>query len=101
MQYAKEKYKNLLISRNPEQLFSEIDNEVVMLNIQSGEYYSLNSIGSAIWKMLSIPSTFEALIKSLMEDYNVDRVTCENDTNEFIEESVSLGIIRISNDGTK
>ena len=41
-----------IIVRNVELLDSEIDGEIVMMNIESGKYFGMNKVGSEIWKMI-------------------------------------------------
>ena len=53
-----------ILQRNPKQLFTLIDEEVVMLNIKHEEYLNLNHHASYIWKQLKTPCTF---LKSLIK----------------------------------
>lgn len=70
-----------------EVLSSKIDEEVVLMSIQAGFYFTLDSIGSRIWELLSEkPYTLEELVQTLMEEYEVDEVTCRADVQAFIDE---------------
>jgi len=86
------------LRRNPNQLFSNIDGEIVMLSIENGEYYSLDSIGSCIWNLLDKPLTFRQIVNNLLEEYEVNEETCINDTQPFLEEFLSKGLIEIVNE---
>lgn len=86
---------NTILARNPDQLFSEIDDEIVMLSVKNGEYYNLNKVGSYIWNLLEKPNTFENLIKALLNSYDVDKKTCIDDTLPLIEELVIKGLINV------
>ena len=89
---------NTLLKRDPDQLFSFLDNEIVMLSVQNGEYYNLDSIGSYIWLLLKKPCTFKELIVHLVNTFEVDEETCINDTKSFIEESIDKGLIQKTNE---
>jgi hypothetical protein len=80
--------------QNKEIIQSSIANEVVMMDVESGFYFGLNSVGSIIWSLLGSPITFDELINKLMEQFQVDRVTCEADTQNFIQQLLEKNIIR-------
>jgi hypothetical protein len=84
-----------ILQRNPEQLFTVIDDEVVMLNIKLEEYLNLNSHASYIWQQLETPHSFGELIDHLCSAYHVDREVCIKDTLDFIIEFVEKDIIQI------
>lgn len=87
-----------ILQRNPEQLFSMIDDEVVMLNLEHEEYLNLNSQASFIWQQLEIPHSFGELTDLLCEVYNVDKKVCVEDIMDFILEFVEKGIIQITHE---
>ena len=89
---------NTILKRNPEQLFTMIDDEVVMLNIKHEEYLNLNSQASYIWQQLEIPLSFGELTDHLCGAYNVDKKVCVKDTLDFVIELVEKGIIQITHE---
>ena len=46
-----------------------IDGEAVILNLDNGYYYSLNSVGTDIWKMIDEGKEHEAILGRLGQDY--------------------------------
>ena len=46
-----------------------IDGEAVILNLDSGYYYSLNSVGTNIWKMIDEGKKPETILSCLEQDY--------------------------------
>ena len=73
-----------VISRNPLLVSSEIDNERIMMNIKTGEYYGLDAIGNRIWTLLEKPIKISSLIEILVAEFNVSANQCESDTMEFL-----------------
>jgi len=61
------------------QMASEINGEVVLLNIGLGRYYSLNDIGSRIWRMLETPRKVEDLCHLLTAKYKAESITVTSD----------------------
>ncbi len=73
---------------------SKIGEEVVMLDMESGFYFGLNSVASVIWSLLADEIGFEKLIDQLMAQFNVERSVCEADTQELLDQMLEKNIIR-------
>lgn len=82
-----------MICRNESILFSELEDKLLMMSIDNGEYYSLDSIAARIWELIETPKSIEQLCSILVKEYDVRPDTCEQDVVEFIEKMQSLGII--------
>jgi hypothetical protein len=73
---------------------SKIGEEVVMLDMESGFYFGLNSVASVIWGLLADEIGFEKLIDQLMAQFDVERSICEADTQELLDQLLEKNIIR-------
>jgi len=89
---------NTWISRNPSQVFSEIDGQVVMLNVKKEAYYTLNDVGSTIWKEIENPCKLEDLIHTLTEAYEVTVEKCREEIIPFLNELLEAGIVIVDNE---
>lgn len=83
------------LRRKPNQLFSVVDDEVVILSVKDEEYLNLNKIGSYIWLQLEKTQSYSTLIENLCEEYEIDKTTCIHDTKTFLEELIEKDIIQI------
>lgn len=81
------------IQRNPKMVASKIDNEIVMMSIENGEYYGLDEVGSRIWELIAKPIVVEELIIALLDEFEVERQDCEKETFEFLEELNSKNLL--------
>ncbi len=86
------------ISRNPSQVFSEIDGQVVMLNVKKEAYFTLNDVGSSIWKEIEHPRKMEDLIHILTEAYDVTAEKCRDEMIPFLNELLEAGIVIVNNE---
>jgi len=78
-------YVNSLVQRTDSNLIiSELDNDLVMMDIESGSYLSLNKTGRIIWKQLVQPTLVADLIKNLVNRFSVDEKTCTEETLDFL-----------------
>ena len=80
--------------QNKEIIQSKIGDEVVMLDMESGFYFGLNSVASVIWSLMEQEIAFDVLIDRLMEKFEVERSLCESDTRELIGKMLDKNIIR-------
>lgn len=80
--------------QNKEIIQSKIGDEVVMLDMESGFYFGLNSVASVIWKMMEQEISFDLMVDQLMENFSVERSLCESDTKELIDQLLEKKIIR-------
>ena len=86
----KEKY-----IQNKKNIQSKIGEEVVMMDMDSGFYFCLNSVASAIWSKLENEITFDDFVEELLKEYAVEKTLCEHDTKELLEQLREKNIIRI------
>ncbi|GAB4303350.1 MAG: PqqD family protein [Marinilabiliales bacterium] len=83
------------VGRHPDMLYSQLDDEIVMMSIENGEYYGLNEIASRIWELLKKDMQVSDIISELMNEYEVDEETCKNDVFEFLSEMMEKKLIQI------
>ena len=81
--------------QNKKIIQSKIGEEVVMMDMDSGFYFSLNSVASIIWSKLENQITLAALVEELINLYAVERAVCERDTQELLEQLLEKNIIRV------
>ena len=76
--------KQTIVKRAKDIVFNAIDDEIVMLSIENGEYYGLDAIGSRVWKLIENPVSFEYITSELIQEFNVSESTCIKDVSEFL-----------------
>jgi len=69
-----------------EYVWKEIGDQVVVLHIETGRYYSLNHPGSLIWKGLIEGLSPDLIIERLCSVFDVDKPTAKKDTEEMIHD---------------
>jgi hypothetical protein len=82
-----------IISRSPAVLAAEVDSEVLMMSIERGDYFSLNGVGSEIWRRLESPCSFAELIDQLVADYDATRATIAADVQAFLSRMAVQDIV--------
>ena len=82
-----------VLRRSPDVLSSPVENELVMMDIERGMYYSLNAVGIDIWDRLAEPMQVVDLCAQLQQVYAVDRAACEADVLAILSDMASSGLV--------
>jgi hypothetical protein len=77
-------------------LISKLQEESVILNLDSERYYGLDDVGTRILSVLTTSDSIEAAYQRLVGEYDVDRQLLRNDLLELIENLVDKGIISMN-----
>jgi hypothetical protein len=75
----------------------QLDGEAAILNVQSGEYYGLDEVGAAVWRMMSESLWIGEIIQRLTSEYEVDPEQCEADLIGLIDKLAEHGLVDIDN----
>jgi len=76
---------DMVVSQTGKALAAEIDGEVVMIGLDSGRYFGLDAIGTAIWKRIEQPCRIDSLCAGLAEDFEGDPAVIATETRAFLE----------------
>lgn len=82
-----------VLSQSGGALATEVDGEVVLIGIDTGHYYGLDAIGSAIWRVLGQPCRVDDLCARLQADFDGDAATIERETIAFLEQLTARNLI--------
>jgi len=83
----------LRYQRNSKTISGRLSDELVMMNIEKGKYFSLNPVATRIWDLLETPLTTEELCSLLREEYEVDIEQCRADVTEVLKKMIKMEII--------
>lgn len=72
---------------------TNLGDELVMMDTQSGNYITLNDLGRVIWDKLEQPISVHDLIQYLLSKYNVTEAQCKTETHAFLQKLQIQGLI--------
>jgi hypothetical protein len=81
------------LSHSSDILYAQAGTDGVMMNVETGRYYGLNSVAARIWEQLERPRTIAELCALVREEFEVDAQTCEAEVLKFVNELVANGIV--------
>lgn len=76
-------------------LANPVGDELVLLNLDTGDYLGFNRVAAVIWTMLEHPVKIADLEKQLRSRYDIDSDTCRNETMDFLHRISRLGLLSI------
>ncbi|MEF2245683.1 MULTISPECIES: lasso peptide biosynthesis PqqD family chaperone [unclassified Paenibacillus] len=75
---------NALVVCSQNNIVSDMGEEKVILSVENGKYYNLGVMGSQIWNLIQEPKLVTQIVDELMEEFDVDRSTCEDQLLSFL-----------------
>lgn len=79
-------------------LYSEIDSEAVILDVNSGTYFGLNEVSNRIWQLLQVATSQQELVTQILEEYNVTEGEALTDLQSLLKEMLSKGLVEVVNE---
>jgi hypothetical protein len=84
------------VSVSPAAVYAELDDGAVILNVDSGIYYGLDSVGSRIWSLVGGGNTAEAIVDQLETEFVVDRSRLQADVATLLRALEAKGLVTIA-----
>ena len=78
---------HLLILRNKNVIESAYEDPlrgIVLLNEEINKCYELGYTGSRIWELVQEPATVGYVVDRLLDEFEIDRITCESQVFSFL-----------------
>ncbi|MBE0675866.1 MAG: PqqD family protein [Bacteroidales bacterium] len=79
--------------RSNKTITGRLRDELVMMDMEQGKYFGLNSVAARIWEILEVPMDIEGLCQVLTDEYDVDADVCRHDVEEHLAEMEGLGLV--------
>lgn len=83
-----------VLTRNEAVLFSNVEDGTALMDIDSGEYYHFEAVGTRVWELIDGKRDIAAICSALLEEFDVDVETCERDTIGFLAKLSELGHVK-------
>ncbi len=73
----------------------EVDGEMVLLDMESENYFGLDEVGTAIWQAMQEKETLREVFEVLLEQYEVEADMLEHDLSDFVAKLVESGLLKV------
>ena len=72
---------------------TRIDDEIVVMNLSSGDFFSLRDSGAAIWELIDGTRDRAAVLAALTRDYDAADADLAGDLDAFLAELRGSGLL--------
>lgn len=75
-----------VVRRSDAVLFTDIEDSMSLMDMDSGQYFDFDLTGAQIWKLIDGERSVSEICGLLQEDFDVTPASCQTDTLEFLHE---------------
>ncbi len=75
-----------IIKKGEDTPWNIVDDEVVLLNLDSGHYYSLNESGRRIWELLDGKNTIPDIVNIICNEFDIEQKKAADDINSLVDD---------------
>ena len=73
----------------------EVDGEMVLLDMNSENYFGLDAVGTDIWQAMQENESLTDVLAVLLDQYEVEEEVLKKDLLDFVEKLQESGLIEI------
>lgn len=74
----------------------EVDGEMVLLDMESENYFGLDEVGTSIWKAMQEYGSLQEVFNALLEQYDVEAEVLEKDLSDFVGKLLESGLVEVT-----
>ncbi len=76
-------------------MYRELDDEAVLLDLNSGRYFGFDEVGMRMWHALLQSESLAQAVELLLRRYSADRARLHRDLADWLERLVERGLLEI------
>lgn len=85
---------NTAVAKDSNQIIDRVvDGEALLINLQSGDYFSLNSTGTKVWENIDGSKTVQDLAELVLAEYDGDRDLIVADVLRLVNDLAGEGLV--------
>lgn len=92
-------HESLIVPNTPHVVAEDFDNEIIIVNLYNGNYYSLRDTASVIWKLLNQKPDYHALLETTAKAYQLPSGSVAAGLDAFLEQLLKDKMIRLESNG--
>jgi hypothetical protein len=72
---------------------ADIDEEIVLMRLDTGDFFSLSGTAAVIWRLIDGARDREQIISALATEFDTSDPTMAPDVDEFLDQMKQLGFV--------
>lgn len=90
-----QQFYNLKIVFKEDTIFRKLDDEMIIIDMNSGKYFGLNETGARIWTLLNEFNDIKKVQGSLLDEYNISEEECLKELKRFLQTIYEKGLVDV------
>lgn len=75
---------------------TEVDGEPVIMQIEKGFFFTLNTTSSAIWNAIDGTTNLSDIVSRMADTFNVSESVCSADVKEFVQSLIDNKLVMLA-----
>jgi hypothetical protein len=85
----------MVIRQRPELITSNLDDELVLMSLETSRYFGMDALGRQVWELLDEPRSVGEVRDQLVTRYDVSPEQCEQDLLVFVGQLVDAQLVEV------
>lgn len=85
--------QNSVFGRRDRVIVQQVEDQAVLLDIESGEYFALNDVGKSVWDLCDGTRTVAEVADAICSGYDVMEEVALTDTSSLLEALAGVGLV--------
>lgn len=86
-------FLNKRLKPNPDVVFTIVDDEAILLEQTTGNYYGLNRVGTRMWSLLAEYGQLDKVCEQLLDEFEVEEAQLRKDLEAIAAQLVEKGLL--------
>ncbi|MEO1045694.1 MAG: PqqD family protein [Pseudomonadota bacterium] len=84
------------INKTDSHVETVVDDEMVLMDIEHGNFYSLTDTGKRIWELIDGPTRVDTLVERLTAEYDVAENECIEHLSGLLHDLQQRGLVTVT-----
>ena len=85
--------------RNPNVLAKQVEDDIVLVHLETNRIYELNPTGAALWELVGAGLDRQNIEQRLLEEFDVDQAQLADEIDDILSRLTAEDLVRVSGDG--
>lgn len=78
-----------------DQVSTDLGEEILVLHLPTGGYYSLRKVAARIWRLMASPVRVSAIGETVAREYGISYERSEQDVRELLEDLAARDLVSV------
>jgi hypothetical protein len=90
-----DKYENNLIKRTDSWIAARSGEETLMMQVETGQYMSLNDTATVVWEALEKPAMFKDVVAAVVSEFEVSEEQAGRDVETLLDGLIKNDVLSV------